>query len=91
LASKFQLLGVKTENRDGRLRVQFDLQNTTPGDLAVEWAIEWKDRSGFRLDTNPHWQPAIVTGKGFHAIQATAPMPDASAFQLLLRRPTPVR
>ena len=91
LAAKFVLIGIRTEPRDGRLRVQFDLKNTTPGDLAVEWAIEWKDRSGFRIDTEPRWKPAMVTGQGFQTIQATAPTTDAAVFQLLLRRPTPVR
>jgi uncharacterized protein YcfL len=91
LAAKFVLVGIKTEPRDGRLRVQFDLKNTTPADLAVEWAIEWKDRSGFRVDTQPHWKPAIVTGQGFQTIQAIAPTAEAAVFQLLLRKPTPVR
>ena len=70
--------------------MQFDLKNTTPADLAVEWAIEWRDGNGFRIGTNPHWQPAMVSGQGFHTIQATAPAPEATSFQLHLRRPTPV-
>jgi uncharacterized protein YcfL len=91
LAAKFVMLNILTEQRDGRLRVQFDLKNTTPADLAVEWAIEWKDASGFQVDTNPHWQPVVVSGRGFHSIQATAPAPAANTFQLHLRKPTPVR
>jgi len=91
LAAKFVMLNILTEQRDGRLRVQFDLKNTTPADLAVEWALEWKDASGFQVNTNPHWQPVIVSGQGFHSIQATAPVPAANTFQLHLRKPTPVR
>lgn len=91
LAAKFVMLNILTEQRDGRLRVQFDLKNTTSADLAVEWALEWKDASGFQVDTNPHWRPAIVSGQGFHSIQATAPVPAANTFQLHLRKPTPVR
>lgn len=90
LAAKFVLLNIKTESAD-RLRVQFDLQNTTPSDLQVEWAIDWKNQNGFRIDTNPHWRPAMVTGKGFYAIQATAPTPDAKGFRLMLRKPSPIR
>jgi uncharacterized protein YcfL len=90
LAAKFVLLNIRTETTE-RLRVQFDLKNTTPGDLRVEWAIDWKDQNGFRIDTNPHWRPAVVTGQGFQAIQAMAPTPDAKAFQLMLRKPTPVQ
>lgn len=91
LAEKFVLQKILTEQRDGRLRVQFDLKNTSPRDLPIEWAIEWKDGNGFRVDTNPYWQPAMVSGQGFHTIQATAPVPEASGFQLHLRRPTPIR
>lgn len=90
LAAKFVLLNIKTESAD-RLQIQFDLQNTTPADLRVEWAIDWKNQNGFRIDTNPHWRPAVVTGKGFYAIQATAPTPDAKGFRLMLRKPTPIR
>lgn len=90
LAAKFVLLNIKTEAGE-RMRVQFDLKNTTPGDLRVEWAIDWKDQSGFRIDTNPHWRPAVVTGQGFQSIQASAPTPDAKGFQLMLRKPTPIR
>ena len=93
LAAKFVLLGIKTEPSDGAhpMRVQFDLKNTTGGDLPIEWAIEWKDASGFRVDTNPHWRAVMVAGQNFHTIQANAPTPDATAFQLHLRKPTPIR
>lgn len=90
LAAKFVLLNIKTDPNE-HMRVQFDLQNTTPADLAVEWAIDWRDQNGFRIDTNPHWRQAMVTGKGFHSIQATAPTTDAKAFKLMLRKPTAIR
>lgn len=91
LAQKFVLVDIKSETRDGRLRVQFDLKNTTPGDLPVEWAMEWRDRNGFLIDTNPHWQSIRVTGQGFHSIQATGPTTDAAVWKILLRKPTPIR
>ena len=91
LARQFVLLNTKTERKDERLRVQFDLKNTTPRDLTIEWSIDWLDASGFRIDTNRHWRPAIVTGMGFESIQETAPVPEATTFQLQMRRPTPVR
>jgi len=91
LAAKFVLLDIKREQRDGRLRVQFDLKNTTRADLAVEWAVQWKDASGFDIDSNPHWRPVMVTGTGFQSIQLTAPTPEATAFQLYFRKPTPIR
>jgi len=91
LARKFVLLDIKTERRDGRLRVQFDLKNTTSTDLPIEWSIEWKDAGGFRIDTNPHWRPTMVAGKGFESIQDIAPVPEAAMFQLQIRQPSPIR
>jgi len=91
LARKFVLLGIKTERRDERLRVQFDLKNTTHADLAIEWAIDWKDGNGFRIDTARQWRPAMITGTGFESIQETAPVPEAAMFQLQVRKPTPIR
>lgn len=91
LAARFVLLDIKRELRDGRLRVQFDLKNTTPGDLAIEWAVQWKDSSGFNVDSSPHWTPAIFSGQGLHSIQLTAPTPQATGFQMQFRKPTPVR
>ena len=91
LAKSFVLIGIKTERRDGRLRVQFDLRNTTGADLPIEWSIAWKDASGFNLDTNPHWRPTMVAGKGFESIQDVAPVPEADSFQLQIRRPSPIR
>src|SRR5262249_11666013 len=90
LAAKFVLLNIRTEPSDGSKprRVQFDLKNTTGGALAVEWALDWKDASGFRIDTNPHWQPVMVAGQNSHSIQASAPPPAATSFQLQLRKPT---
>jgi uncharacterized protein YcfL len=90
LKARFVMENIRSETRDGRLRVQFELKNTTPGDLPVEWAIKWFDASGFMIDTNPHWRPVMVTGQGFHIIQATAPTEDARTWQLELRRPTPI-
>lgn len=91
LAAKFVLLGIKREYRDGRLRFQFDLKNTTPADLAIEWAVQWKDANGFEIDSNPHWRPTMVAGQGFESIQLTAPTPEAAGFQLQFRKPTPIR
>lgn len=91
LAAKFVLLDIKRESRDGRLRVQFDLKNTTSGDLAIEWAVQWKDGNGFNIESNPHWTPAIVTGGGLHSVQLVAPTPQAAVFQLQFRKPTPIR
>lgn len=90
LASKFVLVGIHRERKDGRLHIQFDLQNTTPGDLRIEWTVTWRDSSGFTIDSGVNWRPTVVSGKGFQPIQLTAPTPEAAEFQLHFRKPTPI-
>lgn len=91
LERHFVLVGLLTERRDGRLHVQFDLKNTTTSELPVEWSIEWMDARGFRIDTQPHWRPALVGGNGVVPVQETAPVPEAATFKLHVRRSSPVR
>lgn len=90
LAKKFVLVGIRRERKDGRLHVQFDLQNTTPGDLRIEWTVTWRNSSGFNIDSGVNWRPTVVPGKGLQPIQLTAPTPEAAEFQLHFRKPTPI-
>ena len=91
LRRQFQLVGVRTQRREGRLFVQFDLQNRTNSNLAVEYALEWRDDQGFKVDSPANWRPVQVGGRGSHTITATAPVPAASTFTLGVRKPSPVR
>jgi len=91
LENKFVLVGTRTERRDNRLHIQFELKNTTGADLAIEWEIEWRDAGGFVIDTARHWTPAVVGGGGVEPIQETAPVPEAIGFKLRIRKSTPVR
>ena len=91
LEHKFVLVATRTERRDDRLRIQFDLKNTTGADLAIEWAIEWFDASGFSLDTPRHWTPAVVGGGGVQPVQDVAPVAQAIGFKLHIRKSSPVR
>jgi hypothetical protein len=91
LERKFVLVGTRTERRDDRLFIQFELKNTTAADLAIEWAVEWRDAGGFRIDTARHWTPAVVGGGGVEPIAQTAPVPEAIGFKLHIRESSPVR
>jgi len=91
LAGQFQLLGVKTQRREDRLFVQFDLHNKTNSNLSVEWALEWRDDQGFKIDAPENWRPLQLGGRGYETITATAPVPQASTFRLGVRKPSTVR
>lgn len=91
LAKDLVMEDIRTERRDGRLLVQFNLRNTRSSNLAIEWAIAWFDGSGFRIDVPEHWTPAALGGKGYETVTRTAPTPEASSFRLGFRKPNTVR
>lgn len=91
LAKDLVMEDIRTERRDGRLHVQFNLRNTRSSNLAIEWAIAWFDGSGFRIDVPEHWTPAAIGGKGYETVTRTAPTPEASSFRLGFRKPNTVR
>jgi hypothetical protein len=91
LERKFVLLGTKTERRDGRLFVQFELKNTTGAEQRIEWTLDWLDSADFHIDSVRSWTPALVGGNGVIPIQATAPTLQAKGFKLRLRRSSAIR
>ena len=91
LAKNLVMEDIRTERRENRLFVQFNLRNTKSSNLPIEWAIEWFDASGFRIDTPHHWTPAALGGKGYETISCTAPTPGASGFRLGVRKPNTIR
>ncbi len=88
LSRELVMESVRTERRDGRLFVQFNLRNTRASSLPAEWTLVWFDEAGFKLDHAHHWTPIVLDGKGFETISQTAPTPAASGFRLALRKPT---
>lgn len=91
LAKELVMESILTERRDDRLFVQFNLRNTRSSNLEVEWALEWFDASGFRIDIPRNWRPAAMGGKGYQTITQTAPTPAATGFRLGVRKPNTVR
>jgi len=91
LERKFVLLGTRTERRDGRLFVQFELKNTTGAEQRIEWCLDWLDASDFHIDSVRSWTPAVVGGNGVIPIQATAPTLQAKGFKLRIRRTSAIR
>ena len=60
--------------QEDRLFVQFDLHNKTNSFLSVEWALEWRDDQGFKIDSLENWRPLKLGGRGFETITAIAPI-----------------
>ena len=74
------------DRREDRLHVQFNLKNKKTSDLAIEWAIEWFDSAGFRIDVPHNWKATKLVGQGFETIARTAPTPEAAGFRLGVRK-----
>jgi len=90
LAKQFVMEDIKTQRRNDRLFVQFNLRNTKSSNLAIEWTINWFDAGGFLIETANRWQPASMGGKGYQTITQTAPTPEATEFRLGVRKPNTV-
>ena len=68
---------------DGRLVVQFTLENRRSSDTQFAWAIDWFDQQGFAVQgAVRHWQPVALGGYGSTILTVTAPTPDAVSWKL---------
>lgn len=91
LAGKLEMEQVRSERRDGRLHVQFELRNKSTSNLAFGWMVEWFDDSGFLIDYPSHWTPVSMGGQAYKTISVTAPVPAASQWRLAVEPLSNVR
>ncbi len=91
LARQLVMESIRTDRRDGRLYVQFDLRNAQSSNRAFEWTIVWLDGNGMVLDTPRTWTPAKLGGNDVLTISRTAPDGTATGFRLGVRRPNTIR
>ncbi len=90
ISNSLEMVGIRSERRDGRLFVQFELHNKRGSNLAFEWTVEWFDDAGFRIDWPQHWAPTALGGKGYEIISLTGPTPNASSWRLAVRKPNSI-
>lgn len=68
---------------DGRLVVQFQLENRRSTETDFAWAVDWFDQQGFAVQgAVRHWQPVALGGYGSTILTVTAPTPDAVSWKL---------
>ena len=68
---------------DGRLVVQFQLENRRSTDTDFSWAIDWFDQAGFAVQgAVRHWEPVALGGYGSKILTVTAPTPEAVSWKL---------
>jgi len=91
LAKDLEMTQVRSERRDGRLHVQFELHNKRTANLAIEWTVDWFDDGGFRIDWPRRWSPVSLVGQGYNTIAFTAPVPEASQWRFAVEYPNAIR
>ena len=82
---------ISRRDESGRLHVQFELHNKKNADLAFEYAVTWRDASGFAIDTPWHWQPMSIVGQGYRTVAVTGPTPEAVQWELHVQPSSSVR
>jgi len=71
------------KREDGRMIVQFDLENRHSTPLDFAWAVDWFDRDGFAVrGATRHWEPIALGGYGSTTLTVVAPSPEASSWKL---------
>ena len=91
LDAKIKMQNIQRRQNNGLLEVQVDLFNATGSDLSVEYAFQWFDAQGFRIDSNiEHWTPATLNGKHVQVVSGIALRPEAEKFKLIVRNPQEV-
>jgi len=68
------------------LKAQATIKNQSGSDLNFQYKFKWLDKDGFEVgvDSRP-WQPITITGHESKSVQALAPNPSVTQFQILVQ------
>ncbi|MDR0702395.1 MAG: YcfL family protein [Azoarcus sp.] len=96
IASKVEELGrmdylkvadLRAVRRDGLLRVQATISNSSPANQQLHYRFRWLDNDGFTVWEEEPWKPELVYGKQDKVLNVTAPTFKATDFKLELQSP----
>ena len=84
LASRLAILNPRSRRLDdGRLQVEFDLQNTRSTQTEFAWAVDWFDRDGFEVKTGHRaFEPMALGGGAVRTLKITSPTPESVSWRL---------
>lgn len=92
LTRSLEILNYRSRKVGDLLQVQFDLRNKKTSNLRFDWAVDWFDAQGFRIDdTTRHWKREALGPGGMISIQVIAPRPEAQELRLQFATPSSVR
>lgn len=86
LSANLRIADTKIGKAGDLLRVQATIENQSGGDLSFQYKFKWLDKDNFEvaIDGRP-WQPLSITGYESKSVQAVAPNPTATSFQILVQ------
>lgn len=96
IASKIEELGkmtylkvadLRAVKRDGLLRIQATLENTSSDNQQLYYRFRWLDADGFTVWDEEAWKPEVVYGMQKKVIAVVAPTFKATDFRLELQSP----
>lgn len=84
LAARLSILDPRTRRLDdGRLQVEFDLQNTRSNQTEFAWTVDWFDRDGFEVQTaHRAFEPMALGGGAVRTLKITSPTPESVSWRL---------
>lgn len=90
LERRLSIENPRAQRRSGRLYVQADLHNTGDTPLAMEYAVDWFDSSGFQVEMLDHWHPLAIGPNVVETVSLAAPVPSVSRWRLQVRPSQPL-
>ena len=86
LSANLKIEDTKMGKAGDLLRVQATIKNQSSGDLNFQYKFKWLDKDDFEVAIGGRpWQPLTITGYESKSVQAVAPNPTATSFQILVQ------
>ena len=78
---------LRATKRDGLLRIQAEITNTSNDNQQLYYRFTWLDQDGFSVWEDEPWKPLIVYGAQRQLINVVSPTFKAADFRLVLQSP----
>lgn len=91
LGHRLEILNTRSEERNGRLFVQFQWHNRTWTDVRAQWTVEWFDAQGFLVEQVTDWRNLHLEGDAKEYVTITAPHPSAVTWKPKVRATPKIR
>lgn len=86
LSANLSIADTKIGKAGDLMRVQATIENKSRNDASFQYKFKWMDKDGFEVSVGGRpWQPLTITAYESKAVQAVAPNPSATTFQILVQ------